>query len=73
MVTMGPVGLNLTRKQKLFAIIGFFLEFFPNSFQPMEVSKKILDGVGWGGLSKFSVYSWPSFVKVKAKFGQVFD
>ena len=30
--------------------------------------------MGWGGgLSKYSVYSWPSFVKVKARFGQVGD
>ena len=30
MVTMGPVGMmKLTTKQKLFAIIGFFLDFFP--------------------------------------------
>ena len=24
-----------------------------------------------GGLSGYSVYSWPSFVKVKARFGQI--
>ena len=37
----------------------------------MEGSKKVSGG--WGGLSKYSVYSWPSFVKVKARFGQVGD
>ena len=40
----------------------------------MEGSKKVsVGGVGgWGGgLSKYSVYSWPSFVKVKTRFGQV--
>ena len=35
------------------------------------MSKKVSGG--WGGLSKYSVYSWPNYVKVKARFGQVND
>ena len=74
MVTMGPVGLmRSTRKQKLFTIIILFLDFFPNSFWPLEVSKKVLVGGGGGGLSKYSVSPGPDFVKVKARFGQVSD
>ena len=30
-------------------------------------------GLRGGGLSRYSVYSWPSFVKVKARLGQVCD
>ena len=48
MVAMGPVGvMKSTRKQKLFIIIGFILEFFSNSFRPLEVSEKVLVGWGW--------------------------
>ena len=71
MVTMGPVGLmKLTRKQKLFTTIGFFLEFFSQLILTPGSVKKSFGG-WWGGLSKCSVYSWPSFVKVKTRFGQV--
>ena len=70
---MEPVGLmKSTRKQKLIAMIGFFLRiFFPTHFDLWKGIKKFWMG-GWGvGLSKYSVYSWPSFVMVKTRFGQV--
>ena len=43
-------------------------------FDPWKCLKKFLVG-GWvgGGLSKYGVYSWSSFVKVKARFGQICD
>ena len=70
---MGPVDLmKSTRKQKLFAIIGFLLEFFPNSFSPLDVSKKVSVG---GGVVCLNIVSTPGpvFFKVKTRFGQVGD
>ena len=58
----------------MFAIIGFFLEFFS---QLILTSGSVLKSFGgWGGGVAFlNIVSspGPGFVKVKARFGQVSD
>ena len=76
-VTMGPVGLmKSTIKQKLFAIIGFFLEFFSWLILTSGSVQKSFGGwVVGGGVVFLNIVSspGPGFVKVRARFGQVVD
>ena len=64
----------MDQKTKVDQQYRFFLRIFsPTHFDPWKCLKKFLVGGVVGGLSKYSVYSWPSFVKVKARFGQICD
>ena len=69
---MGPVDLmKSSKKQKLFAIISFILEFFP---QLILTILKCLKKFRWGGgVVCLNIVSspGPGFVKVKARFGLV--
>ena len=64
--------MKSTRKQKLLAIIGFFLEFFPTHFELQKCLKKFWR-VGWWAFLNIVSSPGTGFVKIEAWFGQVGD
>ena len=64
--------MKLTIKQKLFTIIGFFLDFsFPIHFDPWKCLKKFLWVGGWLVFLNLVSSPGPDYAKVKARFGWV--
>ena len=63
--------MKSTRKKKLFTIIDFFLEFFPQQILTSGSVKKIFLVGGVVGFLNIVSSPGPDFVKVKAWFGQL--